>query len=255
MDELFEHTLGNMEATLRALEKRVPLPQRKAFDDGFVYRYVERSIHQALIQKLARVISGLHAARILLKHGFVQEQAALQRMLDELYEDITFLAYAVIFNDLTELHRKYLEAFYEEEFDKPDDPMGSTQKRLMVPRKKIRAYLARMEGPDLDPSRGVELSRTLSKTYSGFVHGASPQIMDMYGGNPPKYHVSGMLGTPRIEEYREDLWNYFYRGIIAFGFVAKAFGEEALFASILRYRDDFERHPGKNYAGAAQKET
>lgn len=255
MDQLFQQTLHILEATLEALEKHIPRPQRKPFKDGFVYRYAERSAHQALVQKLARVISGLYAARLLLEHGFLQEQAALHRILDELQEDVRFIAYGLINDRLTELHQRYLKAFYEEEFDNPDNPTRSTQKRPMVDRKKIRAYLASMEERALNPSDGVALSRTIYKTYSGFVHGASPQIMDMYVGYPPKFHVSGMLGTSRMDEHRRDLWNYFYRGILAFGFAAKAFRDESLFADILRYRDEFERRSGTNYGAQAQNDT
>jgi hypothetical protein len=250
MDKQYDLALQNMETTLNTLAGRVSPPQRIPFGKGFVFRYIERTIHQALIQKLARVISGLHAARILLTHGYVQEQAALQRMLDEFYEDIMFLSFAIIFNDMTDLHREYLSAFYEEEFDNPESAIESTQKRPMVSRKKIRAYIARTEGAALDPSRGVEVARTLSKVYSGYIHGASPHIMDMYDGSPPRFHVRGMLGTERVGEHRDDLWNYFYRGVMAFAFVAKAFGDEELFDSIRKFKEDFEKHSGKNYAVA-----
>lgn len=255
MDELFDHALRNMEATLHALEKRVPAPKLIPFGHDFAFRCMERTIHQALLQKLVRVVSGLHAARILLDHGFVQEQAALQRMLDEFQEDIMFLADAVIFNDLTELHQQYLSAFWEEEFDKPGNPLESTQKRPMVSRKKIRAYIARVEGAALDPSRGIELSRTVSKAYSGFVHAASPHIMDLYGGDPPRFHLRGMLGIIRMDEHREDLWNYFYRGIIAFAFAAKAFGDEALFDSIRGYMKQFAADSGQDYLLRKQGRT
>jgi hypothetical protein len=244
MAPLYVQTLQNMEATLRGLEKRVPAPQRRPFKDSYVYRYVEQTIHQALIQKLARIITGLRAAHLLWEQGFVQEQAALQRMLDEFQEDVTFLAHGVIYQKVSDLHREYLAAFYEEEFDIPDDPVKSAQKRPMVSRRKIRAYLAQAEGAPPNPSRGIEITRTLHKTYSGFIHGASPHIMDMYGGNPPHFHVRGMLGTSRIEEHKEDLWNYFYRGIIAFAFAAKAFGDDTLFDSLRKYRDDFAKHSG-----------
>lgn len=255
MDQLFQDTLRVMKATFEVLEKRVPKPQRKPFKDRFVFRYIEQSAHQAMIQKLARVVSGLHAAQILLEHGFVQEQAALQRTLGEFQEDIIFLVYGLTIDKLTDLHQQYLAAFYEEEFDSPEDPIGSTQKRPIVSRKKIQAYIARLEEKALDPSSGVALSRTLSKTYSGFIHGASPHIMDMYVGNPPRFHVSGMLGTFRLELHRVDLWNYFYRGILAFAFAAKAFGDEALFASIFCYRDEFERRSGTNYGASSRTET
>jgi hypothetical protein len=255
MDALYEQTLRNMEKTLHGLTRRLPPPQKVPMKDSFVFRYVEKTIHQAIVQKLARIVSGLHAARILLECGFIQEQGALQRMLDEFQEDVTFLSYAVIYDDVTDLHRTYLDAFYEEEFDNPDDVVESTQKRPMVSRQKIRAYLARIEGTGLDPSRAVKVTRSLSKAYSGYVHGASPHIMEMYGGNPPHFHVAGLRGTPLYPDHQDDLWNYFYRGICAFGFAAKAFGDEKLFASVQKFRDDFAKQSGKDYEVSAKPET
>ena len=247
MDALYLQTLGNMESTLNDLVTRVPPPQRVPVLHTFTFRYVEKTIEQAIVQKLARIISSLHAARILLENGFLQEQGAMHRMLDEFIEDAIFLAFAVIGNDLTDLHHSYLEAFYEEEFDKPEDPVASTQKRPMIKRDKIRAHIARIEGIGLDPSRCVDVTRTISKGYSGYVHGASPHIMEMYGGNPPRFHVSGMRETPRYKPHQRDLWNYFYRGICAFSLAANAFGAADLSSNIRLYLDDFEKHkPNKS---------
>ncbi len=239
---------------LASFEKRVPPPQRVPYKDGFVFRYTERTIEQAIVQKLARLISGLHAARILLDHGLFQEQAALQRMLDEFREDVMFLSYAATRNDVTDLHREYLAAFYEEEFDH-EDPLRATQRRPMVPRRRIHAYISRIEGTDVDPSTGVAVSRTLSKAYSGFVHGASPQIMDMYLGNPARFHVAGMLGTPREDDHRHDFWSYVYRGICTFGLAAAVFGDIALLEAIRRYRDEFEQRSGACGMGMSADEA
>lgn len=249
MDDLYLQTLRNMESTLSVLEKRVPEPQCVPMGDSFAFRYVEKSIYQAIVQKLARVVSTLHSARILLECGFIQEQAALQRMLDEFFEDIKFLTYAVISNEATELHLAYLKNFYEEELDKPEDPIGSKQKRPMPSRQKICAYLAKIKGGGLDPSTAVAVTRTISKAYSGYVHGASPQIMEMYGGNPPRFYVSGMAGTPLFADHRDDLWNYFYRGICVFAIAAKAFGDNALFSSIQGYCDEFAKGAEKANCG------
>ena len=90
MEHLYDKTLTNMEASHFALAGCVRPPEAVLFGKGLVYRYVDRDIHQALIQKLARIVSGLHAARLLMTHGFVQEQGALQRMLDEFNEAVTF---------------------------------------------------------------------------------------------------------------------------------------------------------------------
>ena len=254
MEQLYDQALINMENTVHALAQRVPPPQRVPYKDSFVYRYVEKSIHQALVQKLARLVSTLHAARLLMEHGFVQEQATLQRVLDEIDEDITFLAFGVIFSDMTPLHQSYLDAFFKEEFD-ADTALKSTQKRPMVPRKKIWAYISRAEGAPIDPGREVEPSRTLHKAYSGYVHAASPHIMDMYGGNPPKFHMRGMRETERHREHRADLWNYFYRSLIAVSIVAKAFGDEALFTAIRDFTREFERLSGKNYEPSKSQKT
>lgn len=83
MDEMYDQVLQFMETSHRAFAALVPQPKAVAFGDGYVFRYHERDIHQALVQKLARVVSGLHAARLLLAHGFLQELGALKRMLDE----------------------------------------------------------------------------------------------------------------------------------------------------------------------------
>lgn len=245
IDHLYDEALRSMAAMLASFEKRVPPPQKARYKDSFVFRYTERTIEQAIIQKLARLVSGLHAARLLHGHGFFQEQAALQRMLDEFREDALFLAYGVVTNDVTDLHREYLAAFYEEEFDH-EDPLKATQRRPMVPRRKIHAYISRIGGTDVDPSTGVAISKTLSKAYSGFVHGASPQIMDMYGGSPPTFHVAGMLGTPHEDDYRQDFWNYMFRAICTFGLAAAVFGDAALLDAVRRYRDEFT-HRSRDY--------
>lgn len=251
MRALFQQAVTVMENAFRRLEAQVPAPRKKPCKDGFVFRYAEQTIEQALIQKLARIISGLRAVDVLLIHGYVQEQGVLHRTLDELNEDIMFLTVAITNDQVTELHERYLKAFWEEEFDIPDDPVGSTQKRDTPPRKKIRAYITRTlgEGIDLDPSKQHALGETLSKTYSGFVHGASPHIMDMCGGDPPRFHLSGMKGTVRIDESVDDAWNYFYRSLLSVMAVTKALGDKVLLDALYQYRAKFERDSGKDFEG------
>lgn len=244
--DLYEQALENMERTVNGLTTRVPPPKRTPYRDSFVYRYVEKTVHQALVQKLARLVSGLHAARLLLDAGFVQEQAALQRILDEITEDISFLSFSVILGESTPRHKEYLENFFMEEFD-PNETIASSNVRPMVPRKKIQAYLDRCVNGPKGSSKGLDASRTVSKAYSGYVHAASPQVMDMYGGNPPQFHMRGMYGTERQAEHRADLWNYFYRGIMAFCIAARAFGDEELFASIRKFEAEFSRTTSKDY--------
>jgi len=252
--QLYDQALKNMEHTVHQLAGRVPRPQRIPYKDSLVFRYVEKSVHQALVQKLARLVSGLHAARLLMGAGFVQEQASLQRILDELTEDISFLSFSVVYGDFTPSHKIYLDAFFQEEFDS-GNAVASSKERAAVPRKKIRAYIDRVASGPKGSSKHLDASRTVSKAYSGYVHAASPQIMDMYGGSPPRFHVCGMRGTERHLEHSADLWNYFYRGILAFGFAAKAFGDEELFQSIRKFSEQFASATGKDYQSNEWQET
>jgi hypothetical protein len=209
METDFEKMLDLMELFFRDFEENMPSkPKLVDMPFGKVYRFIEKDIYQVLIQKLARVQSAARAAYVLFQNGYFQEQAMLHRVIDETNEDIVFLVFAKTNDTITPLLERYLSAFWQEEFNGSGDPVKSEQKREMIPRKKIRAYISNIEGMSTDPSREIELSRTLSKAYSGFIHGASPHIMDSYGGNPPHFHTQGMLGTPKVEEYRHDLWNY-----------------------------------------------
>lgn len=250
MDIQFCHALEAMDAALRILQTRVSPPVKVPFADGFEYRYEEKTLEQALIQKLARIVTGLRSAQLLLKHGLLQEQVAIHRILDEFQQDITFLVYARLFNDLSDLHRRYLEAFYEEELDKPENPIDSSQARPSIPRQKIRAYIADKERAENDPSRTIELTRTLSKAYSGFVHGASPQIMNMYGGPSVGFQVSGQGDTPHQRDHQIDLWNYFYRGLISFAEVASVLGPQELLQQMEAVVFVFARTAGKSYPGS-----
>ena len=245
MDTDIDQMLDLMYCTFRDFEKLMPSkPQFVTLSFGMAFRFKEKNIYQAMIQKLARVQSAVWAARLLLSNGFVQEQGILQRTIDETNEDIMFLVYAVINHSITDLHKRFLEAFWEEEIDESGTIMASKQNRPMIPRKKIRAYLANIEGVKLDSGTSQDAARTISKAYSGFVHGASPHIMDMYGGNPPHFYINGMLGTPRIEEYLCDLWNYVYRSFLSHIAVSKAFGAEKHVEVLNKHLVKFEQNAG-----------
>jgi hypothetical protein len=243
-ESLCADCIENMVRTVGTLASRVPAPVLVELHGRPLFRYKEQTIHQAVILKLARLVSNLGAAQLLLDNGFVQEQGALQRMIDEGDEDIEFLTLAIISNDITDLHERYLSAFWEEEFDKPT-AIESTQKRPSIRRSSVNAWIARHPLSGTDESRGVDLTTTIHKTYSGYIHGASPHIMDMYGGNPPRFHMKGMLGTPRHEDHTDDLLNYYHRAIATFALAAKAFGDEAMFKTIYEFSLHFSQQTGK----------
>lgn len=244
MREQCQQALTVMTNAFRRMESHLDPPKLVSHDHVFVYRYHEKGIHQALIQKLARSISGLNAIDLLLLNGYVQEQAVLQRTLDEIHEDIQFLVIAVTNDKITEKHQQYLDAFYDDPFLRSGSHAERFRKPNLVPRKKIHSYVRRVLQGDAHDPRQVE--EVISTTYSGYVHAASPYVMDMYGGNPPHFHLAGMAGTPRIVDHERDAWNYFYRGLLSTTAVAKAFGDKSLVQALSEYTTKFEDSSDKS---------
>ncbi len=245
MRELYEDALNNMINSFDVLASQLGAPSRITIDDEYTYRYKEKNIYVAMLLKLARVVTGLQAIYSLNKLGLIQEQAALQRISDELSEDISYLSFAVIFDDFTEKHKVYLDAFFEEEIEEGKTAIESSQKRPMVLRKHIQSYINKDRGAGDDPTSGKEVSRTISKAYSGYVHAAAPHIMELYYGNPPKFHLQGACSSPLYDDHVDDMVNYFYRSILAFAFSAKAFGNEQLFQKIFQYSKSFAKKSGR----------
>jgi hypothetical protein len=234
-----------LERAFHCLAAQVPPPREVPWADlGFVHRYIERLPHQALILKLARQVSGLFAIDTLLFHGLAQEQGVIQRTLDEIGEDI-FVLVAGLQRGFEPLHHQLLEAFWEEEFDNPRSAVKSTQKRAPPPRRKIHAFLARFEGGDVSSAQAI--NRTLSKAYSGYVHAAAPHIMDIYGGRPPHFYVSGVAGTSRHLDHIEDARNYFYRGLLSVILVARAFGDADTDREVGEFVKHFEKKCGTKF--------
>ena len=133
-----------MESALNKLATQVPAPQPVSRGQNrFVWRYKECSVQQAILQKLARIITGLRAAHVLFKQGLLEEQAVIERVVDEFHEDVLFLSYGILQGE-TENHKSFLAGFYQEEFDNAESAFHSTQKRPILSRDKIQAYLARV---------------------------------------------------------------------------------------------------------------
>ncbi|EPB9466107.1 hypothetical protein [Vibrio sp. YT-17] len=254
--KIYHDSNSFMEHCFHILETSLPSPEPMMIGDGYVLRYRKEHhcLEVAILQKLARYISGLKASLLLLESGYTQEIGALFRTLDEFGEDIMFLSLPGIGKGKwTSTHEKYLDSFFQEEFDNPNNAILSTQKRPTIPRKKIRGAIAEAGMGGLNQNDAVEVSRTLSQAYSGYVHGASEHILEMVGGNPLRYHLSGMAGTMRQDEFASDYWNYSYRGLISVVMAAKVLGSATLVDECYNFLAYFEERTGESGKGDAEQ--
>ena len=99
--------------------------------------------------------------------------------------------------------------------------------------------------PTSHPHDTKAIFRTIGQANSGFVHGASVHILEMYGGADPHFHVEGMNNTPRVAELIPYLWDYFYRGLLQLIAVAHCLKADEQIQNLYELRGWIEKKSGK----------
>jgi hypothetical protein len=216
---------------LRILTQHLPKPTLIRRNEGHFYRYEQAHLEHAILLRLVRIVSGLNASKVLQKSGFLQEQASIQRAIDEFCEDVEFLAWAKhdTPTPLPPLHQQFLIGFFEELPSSEDMQSKKTKGRNMPSRDKIRAFLARQSGEVFDKNTAVNSSAAVHHVYSGFVHGFYPHVMDLYEASDLPFAVRGTHAFALLQDSRHDLENYWFRGVLAFAVASKAIGEAEVF--------------------------
>ncbi|WP_220801195.1 hypothetical protein [Roseobacter sp. OBYS 0001] len=196
------------------------LPKPISHLDEVRYRLPNQSGFDAILLKLARYISGLNAGKLLLTNGFLQELCSLQRTLDEIHEDIFFLSLPHFGFEKSADHDNYLNAFWEEE---PEFTTfsGKQKNRHQVPRRKIRSYLANINNDGAVDHSAIATSAYLSRLYSGYVHAAAPQILELFDPQKAVFRLTGFKDSPLLLDHASDFENQFFRGVMAVHIVAR----------------------------------
>ncbi len=219
--DFFDEVLATLRSGFAALEDCVPKPLVRVRSGNIEVRYEEPSIELALFLKLARAISLLGGLRLMVERGMVQEQGILQRAIDETDGDILFLSFGHQ-NGIEPTHEEFLEAFWAEEFENTSSPLVH-KRRTSVPRKKIEAFNSRVLGVS-DASTAQSVDRLIQGVYSGFVHGASTHILDLFDIGTRRFSIAGLENTPVRRSYVIDSANYPYRVLMSAVMVTRRLG-------------------------------
>jgi hypothetical protein len=242
IDSYLENTLSDLGTLYHEMADEIEAPVFTDIGGYRAWRYQRLSESLVCFLKGVKVVSSLNASMTLLRAGYVQEIGALCRMIDDYCNEIFFLLLPQDGKNFSKAQFQFLSDFFQEEFDKPTNPLGSTQKRVNVPVRKIHATFGRIAKSEINPSDAQELLRTTHQAFSGYVHGAYPHIMEMFGGTRP--HLNGMFGTPRIDEWRGQLIGYVYRALMASVFVAIKLGLNDMEATVRKLLEKFETDTG-----------
>jgi hypothetical protein len=152
--------------------------------------------------KAVRALSAWRAAALLARQGYAQEVFVLLRTLDEFTTHIDFVLLAREGDGTpTKEAAAYLQAYFADFARNDSSDYGKVKLR--------QGDVHKVLGKKFDEERDTLLDtteRALSHVYlslSNYVHGRYPEIMDMYGGDPARWHTNGMLGTPKEAETAE----------------------------------------------------
>ena len=162
----------------------------------------------------------------------------LFRILDEINEDIVFLSAARTSDTVTPMHERFLRAFYEPHLEGDPDSTQAVKNPDTPTRPKIRQYMKRVLGDGIAESNADAL---IAQAYGGYVHAMSQNVMEMYGGYPPRFQIRGMIGSPLMESHSADAMNYLFRAFLSFSMAAKAFGDRDLLKAMEPHLDEFHR--------------
>ena len=219
--DFFDDVLTTLRTGFAAIEDVLPKPSFRVRSGNFEVRYENPSIELAIFLKLARSISLLGGLRLMVARGMVQEQGILERAIDETDEDILFLFFGQR-NGVELAHQSFLEAFWAEEFEDPSSVLNH-RRRPSVSRNKIQAYNAKQLSAS-DPSTVQSVDRLIHGVFSGFVHGASVHILDLYDLRSKRFSVDGLEDTPVRRSYIVDSTTYPYRVLMSAVMVARQLG-------------------------------
>jgi hypothetical protein len=229
-----------------AVDVGKPVPQRVPVErvEGYWFRYPVQSDNLICFLKGVKLVSTLNGALILLRDGYVQECGALFRIASDCYSDILFWLTPRDGDKPSRDQERFFEEFFQEEFEDPAYPLGGNKKRDNVARKTVFASVGALAEGQLNPSDAQSTLLTLHKAFSGYVHGAYPHIMEMYGGDPPRFHMSGMKNTPKQKEAETQFVTELYRAIMVSEFVARKLGREESRVTIRELLEEYETKLG-----------
>jgi hypothetical protein len=190
------------------------------------FRHEEQTDVLLCFLKGVKLVSTLNAGLLLFRYGYAQELGALARIADDLLNDVLFMLKPLDGDNPSKDQLRFFDEFFQEEFESPLNVLAGAQKRDIVSRRKLHATFGHLAKDALNPSDAQSMMSTIHAALSGYVHGAYPHIMELYGGSPGRFHMSGMASTPRIAEWNGQLITYIHRGVMVTELIARKLGQK-----------------------------
>lgn len=197
--------IGPIERFVTVLAASVPKPLfYHSGQEHYGFRYAKPGVLHFCLLKAVRSISSLNAMIALARGGYTQEIGVLVRTLVECTTHIEFVLDAV--GDDGE-PRSDVAKYVKDYFGDYARNSSADFKRAQVKQRIVHKYLgealdvvAEQNGFTEGRQPAETVYTNIYLTYSNYVHAKYPEVMDMYGGTPGRFHLDGMRGTSKDDE-------------------------------------------------------
>jgi len=204
------------------------------------YTYDSPNVKHVCFLKGVRIVSGLNALLVLLHAGYLTEMGVLVRTVGDCINDIYFLLEN--FPQTTPEVEKYVSNFFNEIIEEPEIDENDRRKTHRIKVRKIHASRARLLSEHMNLEIDRDMVYRIYSAYSGYVHAAYPNIMEMYGGHPQhKFHLRGMKEMSRVKDWSQIVLEFIRSTILVFGYMAEKYADEDIVQEIRRTLEQFEK--------------
>lgn len=213
-------------------------------DNGNIFpRYKSPTSLNFQVLMAVRVVSGINASLCLIEGGYTQETGVIIRTIEEFISKIIFVYEMHAKGVATIEQRKLINEFFNCDVRSLRDIFDGFD--FWVKMDKVFASYARTlsEGTeDKDTSSLQKGLRVIYDTYSGYVHGFYPHIMEMYeGGTAARFRTSGMPDTPRVDEMIRAVASSVHRALNTFVLIADGISRIDLRGELIDKRNEFQK--------------
>jgi hypothetical protein len=204
-----EEQLDPLDRLVRLFCASLDAPVFVADGPDRVYRCRAPDVRHFCLLKAVVALSGLHAALVLARRGYVFQVFVLLRTVVESASHIEYVLDPGEDADHRADVNRYVSAYFAAG---ERDPAVEIRKAARVEQKKVHTVIGRtldrfMEqvGVTEDRKPAADAHHAVNSAFSNYVHGKYPESIDLYGGRPGRFHVTGMSGTPKDGEMLEML--------------------------------------------------
>jgi hypothetical protein len=194
--------------------------------DGQNFVYKEVTAKHVAYLKAVRAVSSLHSLAVLYEHGLLIDGGTIVRCINEGLSEIFFVLEN--YPTTSSKVKGFIEHFLALQTSN-DERAGRS-----VLSRKIHSAEARLLEKQLNFTESMRKIRFVYETFSGYVHGQYPHIMEIYGGKSGdlRFNTSGVRSKEKRQLYTHLIDATTTSTELAIAFIALKLGMNDLFLEV-----------------------